>query len=422
MPGPQVGFDVATIERLFGEEAGVLRRGRYQLLLLANINAALGTVLVSPLLEALTGPFAVTEAQAGLMITTFTAPSVVGIPLVGAIADRSGRKPVLVVALLVFGSAGSAIAFVTEFRLALGLRVLQGIGYAGITPVVITSIGDLYRDAREATAQGLRFTSSGAAQATFPVLAGLLVSITWQYPFLLYAIALPIAALVYLFYEEPPRSAHETGSGGRTSYVRDLLRLATRPRVFASVVALSIPAFIYVGFLAYNSFLVVRVLGGTPGQAGVVIAVISVVYATAASQVGRVTALFGGRTVPLVGANALMGGGLSLFALAPSVPVAYLGAAVMGVGTGLSFSLLRSVITGLASRSLRGGLVGIGESAIRLANSLAPVGIGAAIALGRADLGFEPAIRWSLVAVGVGGGAVGVVAILVARASASVEG
>ena len=50
---------MATIETLFGEEAGVLRRSRYQLLLLANINAALGTVLVSPLLEALTGPFAV---------------------------------------------------------------------------------------------------------------------------------------------------------------------------------------------------------------------------------------------------------------------------------------------------------------------------------------------------------------------------
>lgn len=420
---------MATIETLFGEEAGVLRRSRYQLLLLANINAALGTVLVSPLLEVLTGPFAVTEAQAGLMITMFTAPSVVGIPLVGALADRYGRKPVLVVGLLLFGSAGTAIALVTDFRVALGLRVLQGVGYAGITPVVITSIGDLYRDAREATAQGLRFTSSGAAQATFPVLAGLLVSMAWQYPFLIYSIALPIAVLVYLFYEEPTGSTPdaeredegEDQPDAERSYVRDLLRLASRPRVFASIVALAVPAFIYIGFLAYNSFLVIRVLDGTPGQAGVVIAVISVVYATTASQVGRLTAFFGGRAVPLVGANAFMGGGLSLFALAPSIPVAYLGVAVMGVGTGTAFSLLRSVITGLASKALRGGLVGIGESTIRLANSAAPVVIGAAIAFGQPELGFERAIRWSLVAVGLGGGAVGVVAILVARAPAPAE-
>ena len=411
---------MATIETLFGDDADVLRRPQYQLLLLANINAALGTVLVSPLLEALTGPFGITEAEAGLMITMFTAPSVVGIPIVGAIADRYGRKPVLVVGLVLFGGAGTGIALATEFRLALGLRVLQGIGYAGITPVVITSIGDLYTDAREATAQGLRFTSSGAAQATFPVLAGLLVTAAWQYPFLLFAIAIPIAVLVQLFYEEPPAVSTEDTSG-ETSYIGDLFRLVLRRRVFAAIVALAVPAFMYIGFLAYNSFLVVRVLDGTPGQAGVVIGVTSVVYAVAASQAGRVTAFFGSRAIPLVGANVFMGVGLTVFALAPNVPVAYGGAAVMGVGTGTAFSLLRSVITGLATPSLRGGLVGLGESTIRLANSVAPVVIGASIAFTQADIGSDAAIRWSLVGVGVGGGLVGIAAILVARASPAVE-
>ena len=413
-------FGVATIETLFGDEADVLRRPRYQLLLLANINAALGTVLVSPLLEALTGPFGVTEAEAGLMITMFTAPSVVGIPVVGAIADRHGRKPVLVVSLLLFGVAGTAIALVTDFRLALGLRMLQGIGYAGITPVVITSIGDLYQDAREATAQGLRFTSSGAAQATFPVLAGLLVTVAWQYPFLIFVIAVPVAVLVQLFYEEPPTVSTDDIPEG-TSYIGDLFRLAVQRRVFAVIVALAVPAFIYIGFLAYNSFLVVRVLDGTPGQAGVVIGVTSVVYAVAASQAGRVTAFFGSRAIPLVGANVFMGAGLTVFALAPNIWIAYGGAAVMGVGTGTAFSLLRSVITGLATASLRGGLVGIGESTIRAANSVAPVVIGASIAFARADIGADPAIRWSLVGVGVGGAIVGIVAVLVARDSPAVD-
>jgi MFS family permease len=86
-------FAVTTIETLFGDDADVLRRSQYQLLLLANINAALGTVLISPLLESLTGPFVVTEAEAGLMITMFTAPSVVGISVVSAIAEHLGRLP-----------------------------------------------------------------------------------------------------------------------------------------------------------------------------------------------------------------------------------------------------------------------------------------------------------------------------------------
>ena len=132
MPGdPNV---VVSIETLFEEDAGMLRRPRYQLLLLANVNAALGTVLFSPLLETLTGPFGISEVQAGLMITMFTAPSIVGIPFVGVLADKYGRKLILVVALLLFGLAGTGIAFVTDLRIALSLRMLQGIGYAGITP------------------------------------------------------------------------------------------------------------------------------------------------------------------------------------------------------------------------------------------------------------------------------------------------
>jgi ACDE family multidrug resistance protein len=413
--------DVATIETLFGEDAGVLRRSHYQLLLLANINAALGTVLVSPLLEALTGPFAVTEVRIGLMITMFTAPSVVGIPLVGLLADTYGRKPILVASLVLFGSAGTAIAFTTDFTVVLVLRMLQGIGYAGITPVVITSIGDRYRDTREATAQGLRFTSTGAAQATFPVLAGVLVTVTWQYPFFLYAIALPIAGFVYLRYEEPSRQrADKAGESDDGSYVRELVWLVSRPRVLAAVTALGVPAFIYIGFLAYNSFLIVRVLGSTPSAAGLVITIVSIVNATAASQAGRVTARFGTRTIPLIGANVLMTAGLAVFALAPTLVVAYSGVAIMGLGLGTAFSLLRSVITGLAPPELRGGLVGLGESTIRLANSIAPVAMGASIALIQPEVGFDTSIRWILFSVGVVGGTVGIVATLIARAAPAV--
>lgn len=405
---------------LFGENADMLRQSRYQLLLLANVNAALGTVLVSPMLEALTGPFGVSEVEAGLMITMFTAPSVIGIPLVGILADKYGRKPILVTGLLLFGLAGIGIAFVTNFQIALGLRMVQGIGYAGITPIVITSIGDLYSQDQEATAQGLRFTSSGAIQATFPLLAGVIVTIAWQYPFLLYAIALPIAGAVFFWLEEPARAETDGGTGGGShglrSYVRDLFWVLKHPRVISVMIAIAIPAFLYIGFLAYNSFLVVRVLGETPREAGALITVVSLVYGTAASQAGRITAFFGSRAIPLVGANVMMGVGMGAFALAPSMPIAYSGVAIMGVGTGLAFSLLRSVITGLAPKDLRGGLVGIGESTIRLANSIAPVVMGASIAFIQMRSGFDTSVRLTILGIGVGGALIGVVAILAAKA------
>jgi len=133
-----------SIRRLFGDDAEILRDSDFQLLLAANVLGALGTALVSPTLNSLTGPFGVSAADIGLFMSAFTAPAIVMIPLAGLLADRYGRKKVLIVGLLVFGAAGVTIAFTTEFITGVGLRALQGIGFAGITPVIITSIGDMY--------------------------------------------------------------------------------------------------------------------------------------------------------------------------------------------------------------------------------------------------------------------------------------
>lgn len=419
------------IETLFGEQADILRTHQFRLLLLANTNAALGTVLVSPLLESLTGPFAVSDVRIGLLMTALTAPSVVGIPVIGMLSDRFGRKPILVTGLLLFGLAGTGIAFTTDFEVALALRGLQGIGYSGITPVIITAIGDLYAESKEATAQGLRFTSSGAAQATFPLIAGVLVGVAWQFPFFIYFIAVPIAVMVALWFEEPggPSAADSRGAPAtdgaprprRSTYMVALGGLSIQPKIAAVLIAFTVPSFLYLAFLTYNSFLVVTALGGSPGVAGLLTTVISVIYAIAASQAGRITDYFGSRVVPLVFSNVCMGLGISLTAFAPTIPVAIVGTAVMGLGVGLAFSLLRSVLTGLAPETYRGGLVGVGESTIRLSMSVAPIVLGGLVAVFAPAMGSNGAIRYSLLTAGVVGAIVGSVAILLARIAPAVE-
>jgi MFS family permease len=137
-------------------------------------------------------------------VTAVTAPSVVLIRLSGALTDSIGRKPVLVGGLLCFGGAGTGIAFTTDFGLVLALRVLQGIGFAGIAPVIITCLGDMYSDSAETTAQGLRFGVTGFSQALFPAAAGVAVGVAWQFPFLLYGLAIPVALAIALGFESTP--------------------------------------------------------------------------------------------------------------------------------------------------------------------------------------------------------------------------
>lgn len=445
---------VAPLDLLLGDETEVLADPSFQLLLVANLMAPLGTALVSPLLSSLTGPFGVSETQVGLLISAYTAPPIVTIPLAGVLADRYGRKPLLVAGLLLFGTAGSAIALTTDFTVALALRFLQGVGFAGLTPMIITSIGDLYRGTTEATAQGVRFTTSGVYQSVFPLVGGALVGIAWQYPFLIYAMAFPIAGAVAWWFPEPADLPAADGTGAapvagdgsagqrsatdgpardgpadpkpdggaserpdRREQLRQLGRLLAHRRVLAVIVARGLPMFIWIGFLTYNSIVVVGLLDGTPTAAGLLVTVNSVGLAIGASQAGRISAWFDSRLWPLIGANVGLGGGLAVVTLSPSVPVAAVGATALGVGFGVALSLTRSLTTALAPPSLRGGLVSVAESVGRLTSTVAPVVMGAAVAAAVPLVGFDAAVRLTGVGVGVVFAAGGSLALVVAAVS-----
>ena len=389
-----------------GSESGIVRERPFQLLLLINVLPPLGTALLSPVLGSLVEPLGASAANIGLLMSAFTGPAVVVIPIAGVIADRYGRRPVLVFGLVWFGLTGTAIAFVSTFGAALVLRLLQGIGFAALTPIIITSLGDLYSGTKEATAQGLRFTGSGLSQTVFPLIAGVLVGFAWQYPFLLYAIAFPIAAIVYLRFEEPMDDDAKGGSGeALRTQLGDLRSLVAQRRAWTIVVARGTANLAWFGFLTYNSIVVVDVLGGTPAQAGVLAALASLTYALAATQTGRISAVFDDRLYPLIAANASMGAGIGLVFLATALPLAALGVILMGAGFGIVLSIYRSIVTDLAPPELRGGLVSLSEGTGRASATLTPILMGGAIAVAGSWLGFVPAVR----AVGVATGIVGAV-------------
>jgi MFS family permease len=401
---------VALTERLVGENADVAADPRFRVILLGSLVSPMGASVVSPLLDSLVPVYGVSEARIGLVMAAFTAPAIVAIPLVGLVSDRYGRKPVLTVGLAVFGTAGAALAFTTEFRAVVVLRFLQGVGYTGVAPVLVAATGDLFAGDREATAQGLRFTTAGLSLALVPVLAGLLVALAWQYPFAIYALGLPAAAVVHRYYEESAGGNGDT-TDGADHRLRDALR---SPRLGPVPLGRAVPSTLWFGFLTYNSIVVVRFLDGSPGAAGALVGVASVASSVGGTQVGRLTAAFETRRVPLLAGTAASGAGLGGVALAPSLPVAMIAAVVVGAGFGLVLTLFRSTISTLAPDALRGSLVSLGESAGRVGSTLTPVVMGGAVALATPRYGFEAAVRGTLLGVVAVGSALGVVAVVLA--------
>lgn len=407
---------------MFGDDAAILGDCDLQLLLLANLVGPLGIALLSPVLDSLIVPFGTSSASIGLMISFFTAPSIVMIPIAGVLADRYGRKSILVAALILFGTAGTAIALTTNFRFVLGLRAIQGIAFGGLTPVIITSIGDLYDGTREASAQGFRFGGSGLTLVLFPLLSGGLVTIAWQYPFLLNIVAIPIGIAILLWFEEPTDGTKSTKSvADRPSYYRSLLQLLGEPRVLAMVVARGLGTVAWVGFLTYNSIVVVQLIGGTPRQAGILVALGSAFLAITASQAGRLTDIFESRLLLLIGANLGIAAGLTLVFLAVGLYIASVGTVLIGMGFGITLSLYRSIITSLAPQSLRAGLVSSSEALGRVMDTVTPIAMGGVIAVATPMTGFTLAVQLAglaAIVVGVGGG---IVALLVVSVSPPVN-
>jgi hypothetical protein len=252
--------------------------------------------------------------------------------------------------------------------------------------------------------------------------AGVLVGLAWQLPFLLYALAIPVAAVVYRWFEEPVDvDGDSPDQGGGEPYRRALARLLARPRVAAIVVARSLPVVVWLGFFTYNSLIVARVFGGSALEAGVLAAAGNFVFAIAGSQAGRLSARLGSRFVPLGLANGCLTAGFAAVLFAPDLRVAVAGIAVAGLGFGLSLTLYRSLLTRMATPALRGGVVSLSAAGGRLTATLTPVAMGAAIAWLEPAVGLTAALRTAglgAAVVGGGGGFLATVAAWLAPAVA----
>ena len=122
----------------------------------------------------------------------------------GGIADRYGRKPVLLWGLGIYITASLACAASNSMTMLILFRILQGVGAAGSMVMVRSMVRDLYN--RQESARALAIISSvmAFAPASAPALGGYLqIHYGWQASFIFLGI-LGIALFIYcaLFMDE----------------------------------------------------------------------------------------------------------------------------------------------------------------------------------------------------------------------------
>ncbi|XRQ05216.1 MFS transporter [Actinomadura welshii] len=116
------------------------------------------------------------------------------VPL-GRLADRYGRKPVLIAGLVVFTAASQACAMAPDLWSLVAFRVLQAAGAAALIPTSLGLLLSVYPAARRGGAVRIWSASAALAAAAGPAVGGVLVDSSWR---LVFEVNIPIGVAVTL--------------------------------------------------------------------------------------------------------------------------------------------------------------------------------------------------------------------------------
>lgn len=348
-------------------------------LLFAVTLVAVGNVSsVAPAFPQVIEVFGVSRVQVGWVVTAYSLPGILSAPLAGVLADRVGRKRVLVPTLLVFGVAGGACALARSFPVLLMLRVFQGAAAAPLVGLAVTIIGDRYDGTNRAAAIGYNASALNVGTATYPALGGTLAALAWFWPFALPLLAIPVGLAVAWKLEPPPVNRAQTLS----EYLSVARNRLTDRRVLGLLgVNLGVFVLIFGAFLTYVPELLDERFGAPPVVAGLVLALASVSSGLVATQLGRLsTVVSEDRLIQC--SLVIDGGALALMPLAPAPWGVGLASLLFGVAQGLNQPALQTRLAELASDASRGILLSLNGMILRLGQAIGPLLLGSALVLG----------------------------------------
>jgi len=134
----------------------------------------------------------------------------------GMLADRFGRRNLLLVALLAFSLLGLAPLLFDSLLLIVASRVIVGVAEAAILTVGNALMGDYFEGAQREKWLGYQNMLSPLIGSSIILAGGLLAGVHWRYPFLLYLIGFAVFALAWFVCWEPERdhaaSTHGTAA------------------------------------------------------------------------------------------------------------------------------------------------------------------------------------------------------------------
>lgn len=176
------------------------------LLLIINCLSPMAAIVVAPSLPQMQAHFANVPNVEFLIPVSLTIPGLLVAllsPLVGLLADRYGRKRLLVASIVGYGIFGLMPMLLDSLYAIIVSRIALGCVESVVVTISTMLIGDYYSGQQRQKYLALQTTFASSSAILFFMIGGALGEIGWRMPYVVYAVPLLLAVFSKMLLWEP---------------------------------------------------------------------------------------------------------------------------------------------------------------------------------------------------------------------------
>ncbi len=317
--------------------------------------------------------FAADDITVGFLVASYSFMQLIFTPFMGRLSDNIGRKPVLLIGLLLTMSGYVLFAFANTLVLLFLSRLIAGIGGANISAAQ-AYIADVTTHEDRAKGMGMIGAAFGLGFVFGPFLGGFLSHYGYEVPGFFAAGLSFVSMLLTLILLPESRTASTTSSAGANIFnMKQLVEMLRRPRSGVLLILFFLVTFAYANIYATFPIISNREFGFSDAMVGGLFAFMGLIGAlTQGFFIRYLTTRFSERALFLGGSVFTMIG-LTLIPFYISAAVLLIILAVLSLGAGTTTPTSLSMISKSAGQHEQGALLGMNQSMGALARVLGPI-------------------------------------------------
>ncbi|MGN7614318.1 MFS transporter [Magnetococcales bacterium HHB-1] len=310
-----------------------------------------------------------------LLKSAFAIGQFIAAPLFGALSDRLGRRPIILLALLSFALSNIGYTFAQNTTQLLILRTLAGAMTAGLFPAAIGVISDMISEEKRSRWIGILMGSYGAGLVLGPVCGGIIYDLSGaSAPFLLSAM-LGLLSLMVAWIKLPETLITTTPLKPQSEPKKETTPEAKITLNFAIIILLLIDFMVPLIFAFVEPRMIFYLfdhLGWSTIRFGVVTGVYGLAMMIVQLKWGDLSDRFGRKPILILGLllNTTLYPALAWF---QSFPLMILSAALSGIGLALAMPALTAWFLAYSDEKNQARMIGIKESMASLGSFIGPL-------------------------------------------------